>query len=257
MGGRFGACGMKKLTDELQDLKDWTAYLLDLLSLSKRDIRALKIVIVLALIVVPGGILLSTPGIYHGVARVLSPISGFFPGLIPGASNATDDGTHTGVPGGDIIPTRISGPGTNASPTTRPSASPSANPGSGNGTNNSPTSTPLPTATPVPEGTDNPAATATPAPTGSPTATPVPSGTPTPAPTPTPRRLRRYTNADSDADTNTHTDACADFTTSSDTAPNGPVHRYEHNRHSWIWDFGDGDTARPDPHTPYTQATTR
>ena len=61
---------------------------------------ALKVLIVLALIVIPGGILLQSSGsVFHGVSTVLSPASSLFSGLLSGtAPTATpDDRTHTGV----------------------------------------------------------------------------------------------------------------------------------------------------------------
>ncbi len=43
---------MKGLTGEIHDLKEWIAYIVDLLSRGKRDVTALKILIILAVIVI-------------------------------------------------------------------------------------------------------------------------------------------------------------------------------------------------------------
>jgi hypothetical protein len=198
---------MKGLTGELHDLKDWTAYLIDLLSSGKRDVTALKVLIVLALIVVPGGILLqSSGGVFQGVSTVLSPVSSLFNGLLAGPAPGTtpDDRVHTGVFDPDFKPTPYVWQGKTDTPTGSPQGNttptPTPVPGTGPSTvptpeptqapapaitptpTNGPTPTPGPTDTPTPEPTETP--TPTPVPTATPTPTPEPTETPTPTPVP-------------------------------------------------------------------------
>ncbi|HUL62686.1 MAG TPA: hypothetical protein VLT35_06450, partial [Methanocella sp.] len=74
---------MKGLTGEIHDLKEWIAYVVDLLSRGKRDVTALKILIVLAIIVIPVGLILqSSDGVYNVAGKVLSPVKSFFTRLI-------------------------------------------------------------------------------------------------------------------------------------------------------------------------------
>jgi hypothetical protein len=182
---------MKGLTGELHDLKDWTAYLIDLLSRGKRDATALKALIVLAIIVVPGGILLQSSGdVFNGVGTVLSPVSSLFNGLLsgPAPGSTPDDRTHTGVFDPDFKPTPYVWEGKTDTPTDSPqvNATPTPTPVSGSGPGTAPTPVPtqesVPTITPTP--TNGPAP--TPGPADTPTATPEPTPEPMPTPEPTP-----------------------------------------------------------------------
>jgi hypothetical protein len=179
---------MKGLTGEWHDLKDWTAYLIDLLSRGKRDVTALKALIVLALIVIPGGILLQSSGdVFTGASAVLSPVSSLFHGLLSGPAQGTtpDDLTHTGVFDPDFKPTPYVWQGRTDTPSGSPQGNTTPTPTPVPGSSANDTSTPAPTLAPTPNITPTPTnePTATPGPTESPT--PVPTDTPTPTPVPT------------------------------------------------------------------------
>jgi hypothetical protein len=170
---------MKALTGEWRDLKEWTAYLIDLLSRGKRDVTALKVLIVLALIVIPGGILLQSSGsVFHGVGAVLSPASSLFSGLLSGPAPTTmpDDRTHTGVFDPDFKPTPYVWQGRTDNATGSPAvnATPTPTPVPGSRPSNAPTLAP----------TQSPAPTITPTPDPTPTPAPEPSDMPTPVPEP-------------------------------------------------------------------------
>lgn len=224
---------MKGLTGELRDLKDWTAYLIDLLSRGKRDVTALKVLIVLALIVVPGGLLLQLSGdVFNGATAVLSPMSSLFHGLISGPASGTtpDDLTHTGVFDPNFKPTPYVWQGRTDTPSGNPQGNVTPTPTTVPGSRANDTSTPSPTQAPTPN--------ITPTPTNGPTPTPGPTDTPTPTPTPP------VANFDGSQTSIT----VGDTVTFTDRSINAPT--------AWQWDFGDGtaNSTLQNPTHTYTVA---
>ena len=108
---------MKRISGEIQDLKEWTAYAADLLSVEKRDVATLKIIVVLAILVIPVGYALQAPG---GVDRISTAVSGLYRGLM---SPAAAPGAHPGVP--TVVPYNWSA--VTGVPTDAPAISPAPN----------------------------------------------------------------------------------------------------------------------------------
>lgn len=144
---------MKALAGEWRDLKDWMAYLIDMVSREKHDATAMKFLIILALIVIPVGLLLqSSDDALRGVSAIMSPIFSLFGGLLSGQGPAPvpDDRTYPGMFEANSTPTPNVWHGNNSTPTgstqvnTTPAATSMLLPRPGPGTSPAPGSPPAP-----------------------------------------------------------------------------------------------------------------
>ncbi|MGA9139017.1 MAG: hypothetical protein WBZ29_02260 [Methanocella sp.] len=183
---------MKKIAGEIRDFKGWASFAIDAIAKGKTDINALKVIVALAIIVLPGGMLLNSASpVYQSMADVLLPATNMLQGPVTSMapSDMPDNADirqpvltfiSTPTPGTDVTARDVAttGPATAGMPEATPM--PSLN------LTTWPLITPEPSRAPVSSDTPTPVPTDTPTPTLEPTATPTPTPEPTATPTPTP-----------------------------------------------------------------------